>query len=301
MIKAFQEIYGDYLETFDGFLVTHTPVLCRLYEKYKKPILLVNTCRYEQPFGWSGDIQGWMELNACLQRLWSDRLLFPISNNKADHDYLFLGTGIDSFLLPSLCDYTGVQWSSESLSEPAILYSNEEAVPPLQGLLKRSDLPKPFTWAALMNRKAIVHVPYEISTMSIAEQYSAGVPLFFPTKRFLHELWESGKIDFQGPYAREVPIPVSLEEPLNSPDARMWWLDRADYYDSENMKYSNYFDSWEDLEAKLRKFEESPEEIQERLNWIAERREAIHSAWGALMGRMFPSLKLRALAPPKSA
>ena len=35
-------------------------------------------------------------------------LLIPISNNKADQEYLRLGTGIDSIHLPSLCLYTNV-------------------------------------------------------------------------------------------------------------------------------------------------------------------------------------------------
>ncbi|MCJ7767674.1 hypothetical protein MUP79_04735, partial [Candidatus Bathyarchaeota archaeon] len=36
--------------------------------------------------------------------------------------------------------------------------------------------------------KGIIHMPYECSTMSIFEQYSANVPLFFPSKSFLKEL-----------------------------------------------------------------------------------------------------------------
>lgn len=281
MIQQFHEIYGDFLGTFDAFVVTHTPVFCRLYERYNKPIILINTCRYEQPYCWNGDIHQWLELNACLKRLEQAGNLFAVSNNRADREYMHLGAEVDSVVIPSLCDYTGVQWKPSE--EKALLYTNEEAVPPMESLILRSTLPKPFSWSDLMMRKAIVHVPYEISTMSIAEQYTAGVPVFFPTKDFLQKLWIFNEIDFQGPYAREVPIPNGLQMPLDSPDAHMWWLDRADYYDSEAMKYVNYFDSWEDLKTKLDAFSETPEQIQERLDWIQIRKEKILAAWADLL------------------
>ena len=35
---------------YDGFVVTHSPVLCRLFERFNKPIILVNSCRYDQPY-----------------------------------------------------------------------------------------------------------------------------------------------------------------------------------------------------------------------------------------------------------
>ncbi len=53
MIDAFVKEYDDLLKSFDGFIVTHTPVLALLYEKYNKPVIIVNSCRYEQPFCWN--------------------------------------------------------------------------------------------------------------------------------------------------------------------------------------------------------------------------------------------------------
>jgi hypothetical protein len=43
-------------------------------------------------------------------------------------------------------------------------------------------------WPVIYQRKALVHFPYEVSTMSVFEQYCAGVPLLFPSRRFLTEL-----------------------------------------------------------------------------------------------------------------
>ena len=53
------------------------------------------------------------ELHKCLHRLVEQKLLIPISNNKADQLYLKLGTGIESHHVPSLCAYTNVEWSQD--------------------------------------------------------------------------------------------------------------------------------------------------------------------------------------------
>ena len=47
------------------------------------------------------------------------------------------------------------------------------------------------SWDEIYQRQGMIHFPYEMSSMSIFEQYSAGVPLLFPTKRLLSELIES--------------------------------------------------------------------------------------------------------------
>lgn len=44
------------------------------------------------------------------------------------------------------------------------------------------------SWDALYHRRALIHFPYEVSTMSLFEQYSAGAVLLFPSKRFCQEL-----------------------------------------------------------------------------------------------------------------
>ena len=44
------------------------------------------------------------------------------------------------------------------------------------------------TWENIYQCAAIVHFPYEMSTMSIFEQYTAGVPLLMPSKRLLQQL-----------------------------------------------------------------------------------------------------------------
>ena len=108
MIEQFVARYRLELSGYDGFVVTHTPVFCRLFESFNKPIVLVNSCRYDHPYTFSGDLQQRGELNECLQRLQKKGLLLAISNNKADQAYLKLGANVDSMHIPSLCAYTKV-------------------------------------------------------------------------------------------------------------------------------------------------------------------------------------------------
>ena len=85
---------------------------CRLILQFHKPIILVNSCRYDQPYCWTGDQDGREELNACLRRLHEKGLLVAISNNKADQEYMRLGSGVESLHLPSLCLYTGYNYKA---------------------------------------------------------------------------------------------------------------------------------------------------------------------------------------------
>jgi len=78
MINDFVNNYKDFLSKFDGFIVTHTPVFCLLYETFNKPIILINSCRYEQPFSWNNDIEMWNYLNIKLKMMYDKNQLVAI-------------------------------------------------------------------------------------------------------------------------------------------------------------------------------------------------------------------------------
>ena len=107
----------------------------------------------------------------------------------ADKDYIELGTSVPSRYIPSLCKYT------KAYHYPKI----DKAIIMGKNIFKTSEYliekPDKISWNDLYSYKALVHVPYEISTMSIFEQYSAGIPLFFPSRKFYEECiqkWKNG-------------------------------------------------------------------------------------------------------------
>jgi hypothetical protein len=127
-------------------------VFARLFERFEKPVILVNSCRYDQPFMYNGntsfksptcffslfviahpevrmaagDEKERESLHECLKRLHDKGLLIAISNNRADQEYLRLGAGIESIRLPSLCLYTKVNVNFQrAKSFPALIVSQK--------------------------------------------------------------------------------------------------------------------------------------------------------------------------------
>ena len=208
MIDRFVERYRAELVKYDGFIVTHTPVFARLYESFGKPVILINSCRYDQPHCFHGQEQERAALHTCLQKLQDRGLLIAISNNRADQEYMRLGAGIDSVRIPSLCLYTKVAVDPQraKCKNALIICKKSVAIPPKQqellqeaGLLEDSR-PKESakavaSWDELFHRRALIHFPYEMSTMSTFEQYSAGAVLLFPSRRFCEELVRNASAD----------------------------------------------------------------------------------------------------------
>ena len=239
--------HKEELKKYQGFVVTHTPSFILLYEKFKKPIILINSCRYEIPF--QNNIKKWNKLSQKLKKLNKNKLLYIVSNNKADMDYLYLGTGIKSVHIPSLCLYIDKNYKGNKnklliIDRFNIIKENDLMIK------KKNALKKGYKNEDLLEFKGIVHIPYEISTMSIFEQYSCNIPLFFPSKNFLYQLIKENKIKLQSKYSKIYPI--TFKNPLQNNKDFSFWVERADFYDIENMKYITYFDSIEHLNYLLK-------------------------------------------------
>jgi len=236
MVAAFTWRYTNLLAEFDGSVVTHSPVFCRLFVGFGKPVFVVNSCRYDAPYCWSDDREQLAELNSCLQRMQKNGQLVAVSNNKADQEYLYLGAGIESRHIPSLCMYTGVRYDAEeSKDRPAILFTKTCNIPreyrnkltasadiscpdmaqfepsqdPIAAIMEKKEHIQPLShhrpgsgssWASLFNHRAAGHFIYEMSTMAIFEQYAAGVPLVFPSQRFCAELIGSKRMPIASRY-----------------------------------------------------------------------------------------------------
>lgn len=147
---------------------------------------------------------------------------------------------MESLHLPSLCLYTGVEYdplraSSNAASfDPSehkfgnsrcLIQANasvsggmskglNEAIEKTDFLSGDAALLKGTlrSWDEIYQRKGIVHFPYEMSTMSIFEQYSAGVPLLVPSQRLLNELVESRLLAIVSSYWESGEYMISKRE-----------------------------------------------------------------------------------------
>lgn len=241
-IKQFQDKYDSFLKTFDGFIVGFCSAFAMIYEKYNKPILMLNAVRYDIPFCWTKDMRMLTQWKECLDRLNSHGLLTVVSNNKADQLYTRLGCGLQSQVLHSLCLYTNTRYAP---TKPTFLVYNG-SFPEHPLLTFKKDLPHPHEWSDVTSFRGVINYPYEVSLMSCFEHFTAGCPLFFPSKSY----WKSnqGIQSLTAYWGSNLPSEFA---PLSTPQD---WIELADMYEAFQSPNTHYFDSTEHLFHLLETF-----------------------------------------------
>lgn len=290
MCDAFYERYKDELKEYDGFICTYAPSFCLLYEKFKKPIITVAPIRYEAPF-WD-DKGRWEWYNQYLEKGIDSGLIIPVANNKCDKEYCEAYTRKEWIHIPSLCEYT------ESTYDPkhsSFLYSS---LFPMETLHhdptirnKKEALRPRYEWQELAEYRGIIHIPYTISTMSIFENYTSGIPMFFPSLDFMlrlrksfghlgvlnqlswREVWrlQPGAILPPGEDVTDINKYDNIEEEKS-------WVELADFYDEEWMPHINYFNSFPELSNMLATIDTSTVS-QNMLSFNKIRKQRIYSLW----------------------
>jgi hypothetical protein len=246
----FYEQHKDEFQKYDGFIACYPVEFAMLYERWNKPIIVVNCIRYDHPNTFFPPIRD--RLNAFLKERVSRNKLYYIFNNKGDLYYI---TGMH---IPNLCEYTNAKYTgtknkyvlhdrSDDLGINRNLYVG-------LGSIRNSSWQ--YSWQELYSYKGVIHVPYHNGSMSIFEQYTANVPLFMPSKQYAKELFHQNRIfsDLTFYKITKTPEPDDINNPnsLRNPEVLDKWIDTCDIYDTENMKHIQYFDSPSHLEHLLR-------------------------------------------------
>ena len=244
-IEKFNNSYRGYLKSFDGFLATYPPAFAEAYEEYGKPMLVITGTRYEWPYTF--DERKWNKLNQFLVRSVSSGRMTLVANNRADADYINYFTGLSPLYVPSLCDYIDLSWDgtvtrklihatrSPELSKQITRATNGE------WLDIRSELGSFYSWSDLAKGSILFVIPYNISTMTLFELATMGVPVVIPSRGLLKELRKGhpGVLsDLSFLEMRGAPTELLSESNpnnYNSGGYLDWWLDRADFYNSALM------------------------------------------------------------------
>ncbi len=241
MIIRFQQKYDRFLRQFDGFIVGYASCFAMLYERYNKPIIMLNAVRYDVPFCQTRNFQMIQNYNECLLRLHQTNKLIIVSNNKADQLYLLRGCGLQSKYIPSLCDYTHVKYAPTK----STFLCYHGTVPDHPLVTPKSQLRHPHDWKDLTEFKGIISFPYEVSLMSLFEQFTMGLPLFFPSKSF----WKANpNIQSISAYWGQMPGQFYELTDLSN------WIELADMYDTFQSPNTYYFDSFDHLFQLLESF-----------------------------------------------
>jgi hypothetical protein len=140
---------------------------------------------------------------------------------------------------------------------------------------------------------AVIHIPYNVSTMSMFQQVRANIPIWIPSKRLLAKLWSTSEEPNELSWCMFAPGTEANASALdNARDERIvkHWLDRSDFYDPEVLPLALPFDSIEELVEKVMTTDyqtliNQAEETQEQ------RRENIVFAWEQVLDRIQEHLK----------
>jgi hypothetical protein len=237
--------------------------LILLFQKFKKPILALNATRYESPYTF--DPQAFTNLNQSLQNEFISKNLTVISNNLGDRDYLKYFTGIESIYAPSLCDYLPKQ--TPVTPNWIILSKNIEIAQEISRISKNlvpSDemWPHSYKHEEFALQKGVIIIPYNISTMKIFELTTAGCPIRIPSDNLLLKMIGKRGILSELSYAQIYDKNV-LEPNSNSPmdpnweNFYSWWLERADWNNTDFFPNITRFDSFEELGEEPEPLDES--------------------------------------------
>ncbi len=255
-IAEFTSYYRSFLQKFDGFIATYPPAFAQIYEEFDKPVLAVAGTRYEWPLTLNQEL--WSSFDGFIQKSTSSGALTLAANNLGDADYLEFSTGVTPKYVPSLCDYTGQSWNG--LVSQYLVVARSEALITEVGKItnnlwvdSRSILGKNYRWSDLAKGKALFVVPYNISTMSLFELSTMGVPVIVPSGNLLKTLRQEytgvlSELSFMEMNSMDISG-LEDDDPNNylSHSYLDWWIDRADFYNSRLMPNVFVIDRLEEL------------------------------------------------------
>lgn len=235
MVEDFYLHHKKELDQYDAFICAYPPCFLKLFEKFNKPIIVIAATRYDYPFINDAKKLKWFE-----DSLNNNNNLILIANNQFDKKYCEFFLKKEWEWIPSLCDYTKSKYNP--YKNESIIFSKFE-IQLDKNILHQSKIGR-YTWQELYSYKEIIHLPYNVSTMSIFEQYQAEIPLNFPSLDFSIDLINNG-----------VPIFSEIVFPNNNPNRQPYlflnkeWLSYSDFYNG-TVK-SNLFESFNISKSKI--------------------------------------------------
>jgi hypothetical protein len=273
--RRFYEFYKNQVEldVVDAFVCFHPASMCELYMPFNRSIIVIASTRYELG---RFEPNQWDKWNDNLKEIASDPKNLIAANNLYDAEYIRYFTGLNVTLLPSFCGYTNAQYNPTRkeflLTDIHARHFEEFFSKQLKESLNRlkfnntvvvrtRDMYKHYEYSDLASHPAIIHVPYQVSTMSLFEQYRMSIPLLFPSLHLLtkwqyeygvvsERTWDNVNYGRKPNGSRIKGMFLSIPDPNNEFDceAIRYWLNLSDFYQWPHIVY---YESIEDLVKKL--------------------------------------------------
>jgi len=284
MCDSFYERYKNDLSNYDAFICGHPPCFSLLYKKFNKPIISQCTIRYEVPF--SNDKNKWNMFNDYLRESIDQNKLFVSANSLYDKKYFEFFVNRSCTHIPSLCEYTKTDWAPEYNK---FLYSGRLPINFNNDFVINKNSLGKYEWRDLTKFLGIIIIPYNCSLMSIFEHYTANIPLFFPSKNFMMELYKNYKqyvlseLTWNQVYNLSEGSVIDCDQSndpnkFNDFEIMSKWIDYSDFYNQEWFPHITYFDSFDDLQSKLNSVD--LKEINNKLKiQNAIKKEKVYNLW----------------------
>jgi len=198
LIPKFYEAYKDDVEMklVDAFVCFHPASMCELFMPFNKSLIVIASTRYE--LGRFGTDR-WTKWNNKLVQIANTPTNVVGGNNRYEVEYIKYFTGIQPQLLPSFCGYLSNKYAPSRsgfllapvhnhgfeaifMSEYKALCKNMSCTSKLMHLRERYPH---YKYSDLTAHAGMVYIPYQVSVMSMFEQYRMNIPLFFPSLELL--------------------------------------------------------------------------------------------------------------------
>lgn len=286
--------YKDKLKDYDAFVCFYPPIFARLYDLFDKPIIIQVPIRYE--YGVDSDAMQWNEWNTFLQK---DKV-FLVANSAYDKRYTELFTQRSVTHIPNLCEYAEIEYKP---CANHILYYSPFRDNALNNIFVRKNdlLSSGHSWKDLGMFKAIMHYPYNVSTMSLFEQYTANIPLLCPSKALLMDMYAKhidvlDQMSWNKTYKKAPGSTLKIDfehDPNRYDDLKSveYWLQFADFYNEKWMPHIQYFDSIAELNCianmfTIEQYKKVSDAMRETNKW---RKQEIYSRWENILSKVAKS------------
>jgi len=262
---------------YDGVLTSHSLVTCYRLRELGLPMFHINSTRFGNE--WIQDPGKHETLVKALHDLFQQDRLRVIHNNKGDvhyfHQYFPSLSPRQEITIPSLCESAVRLRRDVPVSPKLLIWDTRQVLLQQDGspFMKQLFHKTKQAWgdkiesqAILMAQAqaylpegyldaytAVIHIPYNVSTMSMFQHVRSNIPIWIPSKRLLAELWanpnEPNELSWTV-FAAGTEANASAMDKVRDPKTIQRWIESCDFYDPDVLPLCFQFDSIEELVEK---------------------------------------------------
>ena len=305
-----EEFQAKLKKKYDAIITAHSLVTGYRLHTVDLPQFHINSTRFGND--WIQDPKRHSILVTTLQEMLTKKKLTVVHNNKGDcayfHQYFHVQPQ-QELILPSICEQISRKRFSVVTPMKFLIWDTRQVLlnPKGSPFMKRfyqkcqERFPGQIDSQAILlaqnqhylpegyldSYTAIIHFPYNVSTMSIFEQTAANIPIWIPSATLLESLWtdpqEPNELSWTV-FAEGSEGNASPMDKVRDPAVVKQWIQLSDFYTKPISDCIFSFDSIEDLLDRIFTVNYK-ESIEKNLESFHRRQENTIASWELLLDR----------------